>query len=116
LQRSQGIPSFGNEYRRREPSTQRLTGEYLPVDYAMVARGYGGNGYTAVTAADLEKSFGEMKAGKVSSVIDVKTLPGTMTDGYNAWWRVGTAQVSKHASVEAAARDIKAHVEKARQY
>lgn len=116
LQRSQGIPSFGNEYRSREASTERLTGEYLSIDYAMVARGYGGNGYTAVTIEDLDKSFSEMKAGKVSSVIDVKTLPGTMTDGYNAWWRVGTAQVSKHPSVEAAARDIQAHVEKARQY
>lgn len=116
LQRSQGIPSFGNEYRRREAATERLTGEYLPIDYAMVARGYGGNGYTATTVADLVKGFNEMKESKVSSVIDIKTLPGTMTDGYNSWWRVGTAQISRHASVEAAARDIKAHVDKARQY
>jgi len=116
LQRSQGIPSFGNEYRRREASTERLTGEYLPIDYAMVARGYGGSGFTATTLEELEKSFSEMKESKVSSLIDIKTLPGTMTDGYNAWWRVGTAQISKHESVEAAARGIKAHVEKARQY
>jgi 3D-(3,5/4)-trihydroxycyclohexane-1,2-dione acylhydrolase (decyclizing) len=39
-----------------------------------------------------------------------------MTDGYNAWWRVGVAQMSKHETVEAAAKDMKAHVEKARQY
>jgi 3D-(3,5/4)-trihydroxycyclohexane-1,2-dione acylhydrolase (decyclizing) len=116
LQRSQGIPSFANEYRRREAGTERLTGEYLPIDYAMVARGYGGNGYTATTVEELEKGFGEMKESKGSALIDIKTLPGTMTDGYNAWWRVGTAQISKHASVEAAAREIKAHVEKARQY
>lgn len=116
LQRSQGIPSFGNEYRRREAATERLTGEYLPIDYAMVARGYGGNGYTATTVTELEKSFGELKESKVSSVTDIKTLPGTMTDGYNSWWRVGTAQISRHASVEAAARDIKAHVDNARQY
>lgn len=116
LQRSQGIPSFGNEYRRRESGTGRLTGEYLPVDYAMVARGYGGDGFTATSAEELEKGFTEMKSSSVSSLIDVKTLPGTMTDGYNSWWRVGTAQVSAHASVEAAARDIKEHVEKARKY
>lgn len=116
LQRSQGIPSFGNEYRRREAKTERLTGEYLPIDYAMVARGYGGNGYTAGTAAELAESFRKMKESKVSCLIDVKTLPGTMTDGYHSWWRVGTAQMSKHPSVEAAARDINAHVEKARKY
>ncbi len=116
LQRSQGIPSFGNEYRKREAETNRLTGDYLEIDYGMVARGYGGNGYSAKTAAELEQSFKELKESKVSAVIDIKTLPGTMTDGYNAWWRVGTAQISKHASVEAAARDIKVHVDQARKY
>lgn len=116
LQRSQGIPSFGNEYRRREAETGRLTGEYLPIDYAMVARGYGGSGYSAQTITELEESFRESKESKVSCIIDIKTLPGTMTDGYNAWWRVGTAQMSAHPSVEAAAKDIKAHVEKARKY
>jgi len=116
LQRSQGIPSFGNEYRRREAETGRLTGEYLPIDYAMVARGYGGSGYSAHTIAELEESFRESKESKVSSIMDIKTLPGTMTDGYNAWWRVGTAQISAHPAVEEAAKDIKAHVEKARKY
>jgi 3D-(3,5/4)-trihydroxycyclohexane-1,2-dione acylhydrolase (decyclizing) len=116
LQRSQGIPSFGNEYRRRESSTERLTGEYLPIDYAMVAKGYGGSACTAVTIDEVGKGFRELSESKVSTLIDIKTLPGTMTDGYNAWWRVGTAQISKHAAVEEAAKDIKAHVEKARQY
>ncbi|HWQ79441.1 MAG TPA: 3D-(3,5/4)-trihydroxycyclohexane-1,2-dione acylhydrolase (decyclizing) [Anaerovoracaceae bacterium] len=116
LQRSQGIPSFGNEYRKREAGTGRLTGEYLPIDYAMIARGYGGNGYTANTVEELEKGFREMAESKVSGVLDIKTLPGTMTDGYHSWWRVGTAQVSAHPSVEAAAREVRAHVEKARQY
>jgi 3D-(3,5/4)-trihydroxycyclohexane-1,2-dione acylhydrolase (decyclizing) len=78
LQRNQGIPSFGNEYRRREASTERLTGEYLPIDYAMVARGYGGSGYTATTVEEIEKYFKEMSESKVSSLIDIKTLPGTM--------------------------------------
>ncbi len=116
LQRSQGIPSFANEYRRRENSTERLTGKYLPIDYAMVARGYGGSGFTAKTVAEIGRSFKEMVESKVSGLIDIKTLPGTMTDGYHAWWRVGTAQISKHESVEAAAKDIKSHVMKARQY
>ena len=116
LQRSQGIPSFGNEYRKRQAETGRLTGDYLAVDYAMVARGYGGNGYSVRTIAELEKSFHEMNEGKVSSILDVKTLPGTMTDGYNAWWRVGTAQISAHPAVEEAAEDIKKHVDQARKY
>jgi len=116
LQRSQGIPSFGNEYRKRQDETGRLTGEYMTVDYAMVARGYGGNGFTVTTAAEMETKFNEMKNSKVSSILDIKTLPGTMTDGYNSWWRVGTAQISAHPEVEEAARDIQRHVEQARKF
>ena len=116
LQRSQGIPSFGNEYRKRQEDSTRLTGEYLAVDYAMVARGYGGNGYSARTIDELNENFKEMKKSKTSCLLDIKTLPGTMTDGYNAWWRVGTAEVSARSSVEEAAREIKKHVEKAKKY
>jgi len=116
LQRSQGIPSFANEFRYRENSTQRLTGEYLPVDYAMIARGYGGNGYSARTLAEVSAGFKKMKKSKVSCLLDIKTLPGTMTDGYDAWWRVGTAQVSRHKEVVEAAEEMKRETDKARKY
>lgn len=116
LQRNQGIPSFGNEYRKREQVTNRLTGEYLTVDYAMVAKGYGGNGYTARTIEELASAFRKAKKATTSCLFDIKTLPGTMTDGYDAWWRVGVAQVSKHDSVEQAAKEIKNVVDQARKF
>ncbi|GAB1475587.1 3D-(3,5/4)-trihydroxycyclohexane-1,2-dione acylhydrolase (decyclizing) [Bacillota bacterium] len=116
LQRSQGIPSFGNEYRKREAGSKRLTGEYLQVDYAMVARGYGGSGFTVNNAEELAAAFKEMKESKNTSLLDIKTLPGTMTDGYDAWWRVGTAQTSAHSSVIAAAEDMKKQVNNARKF
>lgn len=116
LQRSQGIPSFGNEYRKREEETGRLTGSYLPVDYAMVARGYGGAGFSVRTIGELYAAFRKMKRSKTSALLDIKTLPGTMTDGYNAWWRVGVAQVSAHPTVEAAAKEMAKEVEKARKF
>lgn len=116
LQRSQGIPSFANEYRFREKATNRLTGNYLPVDYAMIAKGYGGNGYTANSIEEVESGFEKMKKSKVSCLLDIKTLPGTMTDGYDAWWRVGTAEVSKHKEVVDAAMKIKQETAKARKY
>ena len=116
LQKSQGIPSFANEYRRRQEQTGRLTGEYLDIDYAAVARGYGGGGYTARTIGELAAGFAQMRQNPVSSLLDIKTLPGTMTDGYEAWWRVGTAAVSARPAVEAAAREVRKQVEKARKY
>ena len=116
LQKSQGIPSFANEYRYREEGTKRLTGAYIPIDYAMVARGYGGNGYTATTLEELKIGMEAMKKSEKSTLIDIKTVPGTMTDGYDAWWRVGVAQLSKHKEVEAAAEDVRKHVEMARKF
>lgn len=116
LQRSQGIPSFGNEYRKRESSTKRLTGKYLEIDYAMVANGYGGTGYTVRTLEELETAFNEIKKSETSTLLDIKTLPGTMTDGYDSWWRVGTAQVSRHPSVVKAAVEMKEQVDKARKF
>lgn len=116
LQRSQGIPSFANEYRYRDEKTDRLTGAYLPIDFAMVARGYGGNGYTATNVQELAEGIAAMKQSEKSTLIDIKTVPGTMTDGYDAWWRVGVAQISNHKEVEAAAEDVRKHVEEARKF
>lgn len=116
LQREQGIPSFGNEYRKRDADSCRLSGDYLKVDYAMVARGYGGEGYTVESLDELSSAFEKMKASKKTSLLDIKTLPGTMTDGYEAWWRVGTAQVSAHASVEEAAARMQAQVNLAKKF
>ena len=116
LQRGQGIPSFANEYRYRDEKTGRLTGEYLPIDFAMVARGYGGNGYTATNPEELAEGVKAMQASNKSTLIDIKTVPGTMTDGYDAWWRVGVAQQSRHKAVEEAAADVAKHVEQARKF
>ena len=57
-----------------------------------------------------------MREAKGSSLIDIKTVPGTMTDGYDAWWRVGVAQISKHEKVMDAAEDVKKHVQQARKF
>lgn len=116
LQRSQGIPSFANEFRYREESTNRLTGEYMPIDFAKVAEGYGAKGFRAKSIEEIHEAFKEMKASDVTTLIDIKVLPGTMTDGYYAWWRVGTAQISKHESIVKAAEDQKKEIAKAKQF
>lgn len=82
----------------------------------MVAKGYGGNGYTVRTLPELHSAFRKMKKAKTSCLLDIKTLPGTMTDGYEAWWRVGTAQVSARPAVEEAAKEIQRQVDKARKF
>jgi len=116
LQRSQGIPSFANEFRSRENSTQRLTGDCLKIDFASLANAYGANGYEAKDIDQLKDVFTKISDNKELNLIDVKVLPGTMTDGYEAWWRVGTAEVSTHPEVVEAAKKIKENASKAKQY
>jgi len=116
LQRSQGIPSFANEFRVREDSTQRLTGDCLQIDFASLAKAYGANGYEVKDVDQLRDVFTKISDNKKLNLIDVKVLPGTMTEGYEAWWRVGTAEVSTHPEVEEAAQKIKEFASKAKQY
>ena len=32
----------------------------------------------------------------MSTLIDIKILPATQSDGYESWWRVGVAEVSEN--------------------
>ncbi|WP_371367143.1 3D-(3,5/4)-trihydroxycyclohexane-1,2-dione hydrolase [Sporomusa rhizae] len=105
LQNSQGIPSFCTQTKFRDAATGRLTGPDVPVDYAALAKGYGAKGYTARTAAELAEALENAKKDTVSTIIDIKVLPKTMTGGYEAWWRVGVPEVSENLAV------VKAHAE-----
>ncbi|HVI39775.1 MAG TPA: hypothetical protein VM577_03870, partial [Anaerovoracaceae bacterium] len=62
------------------------------------------------------EAFCQARKMESTCLFDIKTIPGTMTDNYDAWWRVGTAQMSAHEEVEQAAAKIKEELKKARQY
>ena len=115
LQNSQGVDHFGNEWRSRDASGL-LAGSSLEVDYAKNGESWGALGLRARTVEELEKAVKEALAGTKSAVIDVKVSPKTMTPGYESWWRVGTAQVSKNPKVEAAAQSMAAEVAKAKKF
>ena len=46
----------------------------------------------------------------------MKVLPKTMSAGYEAWWRVGVAEVSQKAEVQAARKRIEDHLFESRHY
>lgn len=57
------------------------------------------------------------KNKKVSTLIDVKVLPKTMTHGYGAWWRVGAAEVTKNKEIQKKRdKNIVPYLEAARKY
>jgi len=116
LQRSQGISSYGTEFRYRDPETGELTGDYVPVDFAAIGKGYGCKTYSVTTIEELRDAIEKSKKDDISTVIDIKVLPGTMTDGYESWWRVGVPEVAKKDSVKEAYQEMEKHIKEARPY
>jgi len=116
LQMGNGMDSFGTEFRKRNQATGKLDGPVMAIDYAKVAEGYGVKTYSVRTMEELEAAVIDSKKQAVSTLIDIKVLPKTMTNGYNAWWNVGVAEVSKKEGIQAAYERNQANLEKARAY
>ncbi|MEI3612906.1 3D-(3,5/4)-trihydroxycyclohexane-1,2-dione acylhydrolase (decyclizing) [Pseudogracilibacillus sp. SO30301A] len=116
LQVGQGSDGFGNEFRYRSTEDNRLSGEYLNIDFAANARSLGAKGYTARTLDELQEALEKAKNETVSTLIDIKVLPGTCTDGYESWWHLGVAEVSTSEKVEKAHKEMETKKAEARKY
>lgn len=115
LQVGHGNKTLCTELRYR--SEEGLFGNFMSIDYAKVAEGYGCKGYTVRTMEELKAAFEDAKTIKDRPVLfDIKVLPKTMTDGYGSWWRVGDTEVSERPENIAAYQDHLAHVKDARKY
>ena len=115
LQMSNGIGNLATEFRYRD-ANGGLNGGMIPIDYAMVAAGYGCKTYTAKTMDELQAALIDAKKQNVSTLIDIKVLPKTMTDGYGAWWNVGLASTTGVEAQKKAYDNLISSREKARKY
>lgn len=116
LQREHGSKGFGNEFRYRDTATGSLSGEYVEVDYAAYARSLGAQTFKAHTIQELKEALQAVRECDRSTLIEVKVLPGTNTDGYESWWRVDTAEVSKSEQVDQARAEHRKQLQQARTY
>ncbi|WHH61006.1 3D-(3,5/4)-trihydroxycyclohexane-1,2-dione acylhydrolase (decyclizing) [Petroclostridium sp. X23] len=116
LQMGNGMGSFGTEFRYRNAETGKLDGGLVAIDFAKNAEAYGCKTYTVRTEEELKAAVLDAKKQKVSTLIDIKVLPKTMTHGYESWWRVGNAEVAEKESVVKATEELKRELEKARKY
>jgi len=116
LQMSQGSKGFGTEFRYRSEQTKHIDGDYLSIDFAGYAKSLGCKSYFANTVDDLKDALKDAKNQPISTVIEIKTLPGTMSGGYRSWWRVGVAEVSNKNEVEEAHQEMNAHIKETRAY
>ena len=91
-------------------------GKVIQVDYAAIGAAYGCKTYTVKTLDELKAAIEDAKKQTVSTVIDMKVLPKTMSKGYENWWRVGVAEVSNKPEVQAARKAIEDHLYESRHY
>lgn len=115
LQMSNGIGNLATEFRYRDDRGS-LNGGLIPINYAMVAAGYGCKTYTATNLEELRAALEDAKKQTVSTLIDIKVLPKTMTDGYGAWWNVGLASTTDNDRQKAAYEQLLIDRKKARTY
>ena len=93
---------FGNELRFREAATGRLTGAYIPVDFAKHAEAMGAIGVTARTEDEIRAAVAAARTADRTTVIHVHVSPEKRAPGYEGWWDVPPAQVSAQNDVNAA--------------
>ena len=116
LQMDNGMGSFATEFRHRNQASGRMDGPVMTIDYAKVAEGYGAKTYSVRTLEELEAAIKDAKDQPVSTLIDIKVLPKTMTHGYDSWWNTGVAEVSEKQSIREAYDRNMAKRQTARQY
>lgn len=116
LEMTHGVGSIATEFRFRDRTSGKIDGNLIPVDYARVAEGYGFKSYSCTTMAEFEAALEDAKKTDRPVLIDLKVIPKTMSDGYNAWWNVGQAEVSNNDRVKAEYEEITKWREIARKY
>jgi len=116
LQMGQGIGSLATMFRYRNEQTGKQDGALMPVDFAMIGKGYGMVTYTAKTMAELETALEQAKKQECSVLIDIKVLPKSMTDGYGSWWHVGIGDNNRNEKISASYQERQKRLENARMY
>lgn len=109
LQMSHGSPSFGTEFDCFDQSL-------LAIDFAKVASGYGAKSYTVANLDQLYAALQDAKKQEKSTLIHIKVLPKTMTDGYLSWWHTGVAEITKSGYTNATLATKKEQLSRAKKY
>ncbi|SNT32170.1 3D-(3,5/4)-trihydroxycyclohexane-1,2-dione hydrolase [Bacillus sp. OK838] len=109
LQMENGSGTYCCEFRTHD-------NQIMNIDYAKVAEGYGAKTYRANTVDELKAALEDAKKQSASTLIEMKVLPKTMTDGYDSWWNVGVAEVSERESIQRAYEARQEKLKKAKQY
>ena len=92
--------SFGNEFRSRNARTNRLEGEYLTLDLAKNAEGFGARTWHVQTPEELRQALAEARRESGPCVIVVETEKHRYLPPSGAWWDVAPAEVSANSETQ----------------
>jgi 3D-(3,5/4)-trihydroxycyclohexane-1,2-dione acylhydrolase (decyclizing) len=101
LQRSCGSAGFGNEFRARDASSQRLSGPVVPVDYVANAKSLGAATFCADSEESLRRALLQARQEKRTSLVYLPVEPRTPLPGYS-WWDVPVAAAAESPAVREA--------------
>jgi len=102
LQQSQGSAGFGNELRQ-------------PIDFAAYAEALGAAVFRARTLPELDAAIADARKAPRATLIEVEVDRDSMSHGYESWWRVGVAEVSRSENVTRAAAVMRQRVEQTKE-
>jgi 3D-(3,5/4)-trihydroxycyclohexane-1,2-dione acylhydrolase (decyclizing) len=115
LEMNNGVGNFGTEFRYRD-TQGNLGGAMMNIDYAGIGEALGAVGYRVKTKDELIAALEDSKKQTRCTVIDMKTLPKTMTDGYGSWWNCGVSAVNVSEKGQTAYESVMEGRGQARQY
>jgi 3D-(3,5/4)-trihydroxycyclohexane-1,2-dione acylhydrolase (decyclizing) len=101
LARDSGVRDFGNELRFRDPSTNRLTGPYVPIDFRAHAEAMGALAVTARSADEIRVALATVPPSRPSVVV-IPTSPAGRVPSMEGWWDVPVAEASSQPNVHEA--------------
>ena len=116
LSESVGSEGFGTNYRYRKSGSGQLEGSHLPTDFVMNAKSYGVEVHEAKSYDELRESLDKAIKADQTQVIVVSVDKAQKVPGYNSWWDVPVAEVSKLDTVNKAREEYEKARKKQRDY
>jgi len=115
LSESVGSQRFGTRYRYRDNDSGQLSGEMLPVNFALNAQSLGACVFEAHDIESLKNALAEAKKQTATTVITIETDLYKGIPGY-AWWEVAVSEVAEIESVREAYKAFLENKKKQRYY
>jgi 3D-(3,5/4)-trihydroxycyclohexane-1,2-dione acylhydrolase (decyclizing) len=102
LSQSLGSGKFGTDYRFRNPASNQLDGERIPIDFVANAASLGAHAIQANTCEDLKRALEEARRQDRTTVVAVEVDKEKRVPGYESWWDVPVAEISEMEPVQQA--------------